>query len=111
MSTGFFCAEMADIQPEGMYVVIGCGAVGLLAITAGLRLGACNIVAVDPAESRLGIAEELGATSFSDSDDAVEFVLEATAGRGAEGVMELVGLPAAAAHAVRDVTAGTISVS
>ncbi len=29
-STGYFCAELAEVKPDGVYVVIGCGTVGQL---------------------------------------------------------------------------------
>ncbi len=111
LSTGFFCAQMTDIQPAGFYVVIGCGTVGLLAITAAVRMGATNVLAIDPVESRVQLASKLGAVGFSDSDQALQAVHDNTRGRGADGVMELVGLPAAQELAFRLIRpGGTMSV-
>ncbi len=93
-STGFFCAEMAGIQPDGVYVVVGCGTVGLLTVMAARHLGAQNIFAVDPIAARREHAESLGAKGL-DPDNAVAIVKQATNGRGADAVMEVVGLPAA----------------
>jgi 2-desacetyl-2-hydroxyethyl bacteriochlorophyllide A dehydrogenase len=95
LSTGYFAAEMAGITADGTYAVVGCGTVGLLATVAAFRQGARSIVAIDPNESRLHVAHRLGARPFSDAVQARAAVLDQTQGRGADGVMELVGLPAA----------------
>ena len=93
-STGFFCAEMADITPEKTCVVIGCGTVGLLAIIAAKHLGAEKLYAIDPVPERRKEAESLGATPLT-PDTAAAVIVSATDGRGADSVMELVGNPAA----------------
>ena len=93
-STGFYCAEMAEVKPDGVYVVIGCGTVGQLCIMVARHLGAKQIFAVDLVAERRDQAEQLGAVSLS-PDSVVAAVQEATDGRGADAVMELVGLPSA----------------
>lgn len=93
-STGFFCAEMADIAPEKTCVVIGCGTVGLLSIIAAKHLGAEKLYAIDPILERRKEAESLGATPLT-PDTAVAVIKSASDGRGADSVMELVGNPAA----------------
>ena len=45
-STGYFCAENAEVNVKGVYVVIGCGPVGLMTIVAALHLGAEKIFAL-----------------------------------------------------------------
>jgi threonine dehydrogenase-like Zn-dependent dehydrogenase len=47
-STGYFCAENAAIHSKGIYVVIGCGPVGLMTIVAAKHLGAEKLFALDP---------------------------------------------------------------
>lgn len=95
LSTGYFAADMVGIQPGGTYAVIGCGTVGLLAIASAYRLGAEQIFAVDPNEARLEIAASLGAVTFSDPTDAAREIQSQTGDSGADGVMEIVGLPEA----------------
>src|SRR6478736_9316246 len=56
-STGYFCAENAEIRPNATYAVIGCGPVGLMAILAAKHLGAEKLFAVDVIPERLAIAE------------------------------------------------------
>ena len=93
-STGFFCAEMADISPEKTCVVIGCGTVGLLSIIAAKHLGAEKLYAIDPVPNRRKEAEALGAIALT-PEQAVAAIADATDQRGADSVMEFVGNPAA----------------
>ena len=92
LSTGWFCAEQAGIEPGGIYVVLGCGPVGLCAILAARELGAEQMYAVDRVPERLELARRLGATTIDlDGEDPLSVVLDATAGRGADAVLEGVG--------------------
>ena len=111
LSTGYFCAEMAEAGPKGIFAVIGCGTVGLLCVISCLARGATNLFAFDPQSHRLTRAGELGAQTFSNEDEFIEAVMDATQGRGADGVMELVGMPEAQKLAYRIVRpAGIMSV-
>ena len=116
LSTGWFAADMAGVNSNGFYSVIGCGTVGLLAILAATqlmpeRVPPDQIIAVDPCESRLEIARQLGVTTCNNPAEAQAAVMDRTQGRGVDGVMELVGLPAAQELAYRLVRpGGTLSV-
>jgi threonine dehydrogenase-like Zn-dependent dehydrogenase len=91
-STGYFCAENAGINSKGTYVVIGCGPVGLMTVIAAKHLGAENLFAVDHSIERLQMAKEFGAYPLQASSiDVKEKILNATNGRGADAVMEVVG--------------------
>jgi threonine dehydrogenase-like Zn-dependent dehydrogenase len=94
-STACYCADLADIRPEGVTVVIGAGPVGLLGILAARRHGAATIVAIDPVPERRARATALGARAFEPGPEAVEAIYTLGGGRGADSVMEFVGLPAA----------------
>jgi threonine dehydrogenase-like Zn-dependent dehydrogenase len=90
--TGYFCAYQANINPSGTYVVIGCGAVGLMAIIGALQLGATSVFAVDTIPKRLQLAESLGARPLNaERIDVVSEIQERTHGDGADAVLEAVG--------------------
>jgi len=82
---------------EGEHVVItGSGTIGLLAAQAAIVYGAVPIV-VDPLDSRLSLARELGIehTINPAKEDSVERIKEITNGRMAEAVIEASGATAA----------------
>ncbi len=108
LSTAYFCAEMAGVTPGGVYAVIGCGTVGLLAIQAARQLGADRLVAIDPVPERRAMAESLGAEAFDVGERGVTRIGELTGGRGADAVMELVGIPSAQELAYRLIRPGGI---
>jgi alcohol dehydrogenase len=96
-TTGFFCADQAEIRPDGITVVIGCGSVGLCAIVAARFLGAETVVAIDPLVWRRIRAAPLGAITVSPEEaPAIVAELAAKTGRiGADSVLEAVGNPLA----------------
>jgi threonine dehydrogenase-like Zn-dependent dehydrogenase len=108
LSTGYFCAEMAETGPQGVYAVIGCGTVGLLCVMSCLTRGVEQLYAFDPQSHRLQQARQLGASTFDNEEAFVTAIAEATGGRGADAVMELVGLPDAQTLAFRVMRPGGI---
>lgn len=94
-STAWFCADLAGIRPAGVTVVIGCGSVGLLGILAARAHGASSIVAVDLVPERRARAEALGAVAAAPGPEVAAAVAAAGGRRGADSVLEFVGLPAA----------------
>jgi threonine dehydrogenase-like Zn-dependent dehydrogenase len=113
LSTGYYCAEMAGAGPRGVHVIIGCGTVGLLCILACRARGVepQNLLALDMQPQRLAMARRLGATPFSDPLELRESLAERSDGRGADSVMELVGLPEAQSSAFQLIRpGGTMSV-
>jgi len=90
--TGFFCANMAEIKSEGIYVVLGCGPVGLMAIIGAKLLGAVQIYAIDSIENRLSFALKYGAIPVHLYDEnPVYKILGVTNSVGADAVLEAVG--------------------
>ncbi|MGE9267489.1 MAG: zinc-dependent alcohol dehydrogenase [Verrucomicrobiales bacterium] len=86
---------VSRVKPEGgeTAVVVGAGLIGLLVVQALKKAGCGRVFAVDLDRERLRLAEELGAEAgWHALEDEVEGRLaEATAGRGADIVMEVVG--------------------
>jgi S-(hydroxymethyl)glutathione dehydrogenase/alcohol dehydrogenase len=74
--------------------VIGCGGVGLQAVSAARLAGAATVVAVDRDAAKLALATSRGATHTIDAstEDAVAGVLSAVAG-GVDHAIEVVGAP------------------
>lgn len=110
-STGYFCADNIDIHTNAVYVVIGCGPVGLMALISAKHLGAEKIFAIDHVPGRLKKAVEFGAIPLNPSQiDVKEKIFGSTNGRGADGVMEVVGSPEALRLAIEILRpGGTIS--
>jgi glutathione-independent formaldehyde dehydrogenase len=93
--TGYYAADLADIQPGESVVIYGSGPVGLMAAySAGIR-GASKIMVVDRHSDRLALAESIGAIPIDDSKGSpVEQVMELTDGEGADKGCECVGYQA-----------------
>lgn len=92
LSTGYFCAEMAEITADGIYVILGCGPVGLLAIMSAIEMGAKKIYAADIIPYRLKLAMSLGAIPLNpEKEDPSEIIKNVTKGAGADAVMDAVG--------------------
>jgi len=89
LPTGFHCADMAGIAPRDEVVVLGCGPVGLMAVGVAVTWGA-RVWAVDSIAERRAAAERFGATGLH-PDHVASAIREATSGRGADAVLELVG--------------------
>lgn len=102
--TGYFGAASAfnlltpEQVSESTVVVVGCGPVGLCAIIAAASFGPKHLFAVDGVDSRLELARGLGAeplnflTNKKEMEDRIRKV---TDGKGADVVIEVVGLSAA----------------
>jgi threonine dehydrogenase-like Zn-dependent dehydrogenase len=69
-TTGYFGADIADIDPGSTVAVFGCGPVGQFAITSAWMLGAGRVFAIDRLPSRLERAQAQGAEiiNFDTSD-------------------------------------------
>lgn len=112
LSTGDYCAGLAGVDATGVYAVVGCGPVGLMAIVAARHRGAERIVAVDSVPERLELARQFGAHSVNyEEGSPLDVVREATEGRGADAVLEVVGSPAATRLAVDLVRPGGVVAS
>ncbi|KAI8685237.1 hypothetical protein NCS55_00194300 [Fusarium keratoplasticum] len=103
---------MADIFPTGYYAasrflknvpdweldeltvaLVGCGPVGMCALASAIHLteGRARVYAIDSVEPRLEEARRIGAIPLNLNDSPAEKIREATDGRGADVVLEVVG--------------------
>lgn len=109
MATGFFCAQQAEIKPQGVYAVVGLGPVGLMTVLGAKEAGAEKVFALDSIPERMMMAKQFGADVIDISNAyPLEVIREATQGRGADAVMEAVGSGSAVRLAVELVRPGGI---
>ncbi len=108
LGTGWFGAVAADVEPGKTVVVIGDGAVGLLAVLASQQLGAERIIAMSRHPQRQQLAREFGATDIitERGDEGVEKIKELTDGIGAHSVIEAVGTQESMMQAIRSTRPG-----
>jgi alcohol dehydrogenase len=83
------------VRPGDTVAVVGAGPIGLSAITGAKLYSPSRVIAVDVADSRLEAAKRFGAdlTVNSSQADAIDYVLGATEGMGADVAIEAVGVP------------------
>lgn len=97
----------AHVEVGSTVVVYGVGGVGLSTVMGAKIAGASEIIAVDPLESRLEAALDLGAThTLIAGLDVVERVKEICGGYGADYVFEASGLPAVQEEALMTLRPG-----
>ena len=93
LGTGWFAADAANVKPGANVVVVGDGAVGLLAVLSAKQMGAERIIAMSRHESRQKLAREFGATDIvgERGDAGADRIMDLTCGVGADSVLECVG--------------------
>ena len=86
----------ADLPEGGTLAVIGLGPVGQLATRVGRHVGAGRVIGVDLVPERLAMAAAHGIETVDASsvDDVGEALLTMTGGRGADSVIDSVGMEA-----------------
>lgn len=102
MGTGWFAAEAANVGPGSTAVVVGDGAVGLLAVLSARLKGASRVIAMSRHEARQELAREFGATDIVEErgDEGAARIRELTNGLGADAVLECVGTPESMKQAI-----------
>ena len=108
MGTGWFAADAANTRPGTTVVVVGDGAVGLLAVLSAKQMGAKRIIAMSRHVARQKLAREFGTTDIVSErgDDGITGVLELTKGIGADSVLECVGTQQSMMPAIRSARKG-----
>jgi threonine dehydrogenase-like Zn-dependent dehydrogenase len=93
LGTGWYAADAARVRPGSTVVVVGDGAVGLMAVLAAKQMEAGRIIAMSRHKSRQDLAIEYGATDIvSERGDAgIARIKELTENVGADAVLECVG--------------------
>jgi threonine dehydrogenase-like Zn-dependent dehydrogenase len=93
LGTGWFAADAANVKPGCTVVVVGDGAVGLLAVLSAKQMGAARIIAMSRHEARQKLAREFGATEIvtERGGEGTARIKQLTKGVGADSVLECVG--------------------
>ncbi len=97
LPTAWQGVKYAEAGPGTTIAVIGLGPVGQLAARAALHLGADRVIGVDLVDERLATARRFGVETLDlrEVDGSVsDAIRDMTNGRGADGVVEAVGMEA-----------------
>jgi L-iditol 2-dehydrogenase len=102
LAVAMHAVDLAPFGPTDTVAIVGAGSIGLLTLLAVRRRGAGRILVTDRDPHRLGLARALGADEAIDASagDPVERVLAATDGRGADAVLEAVGIAPTVAQSI-----------
>ena len=97
--TGYFGADIAEIEDGDTVAVFGCGPVGQFVIASAKLMGAGRVLAVDAVADRLEMARAQGAEVIDfEKDDPVALIRELTGGIGVDRVIDAVGVDARHPH-------------
>lgn len=95
LTTSWQAAKWADIEPGGTVFVTGLGPIGQMSARIARHLGAARVIASDNVPERLEMARRHGIETLNTDDvDVPAAVLDLTSGRGADSVIESVGMEA-----------------
>ena len=100
LPTGYVAAARSRVRPGDVVAVIGGGMVGQLAAVSAQLHGAAAVVVSDPVESRRRAAVDTGNLA-ADPETLGEVLHQLTDGRGADVVIEAVGVSAGLDAALR----------
>ncbi len=94
--TGYSGIEWANMKGGETVAVFGCGPVGLMAQKAAWIKGASRVIALDVEDYRLAKAKALNNVEVINAgdEDAIEKIRSMTGGRGADVVVDAVGMEA-----------------
>ncbi|GAA4625404.1 alcohol dehydrogenase catalytic domain-containing protein [Cellulomonas oligotrophica] len=96
LPTAWQAVVNADVPAGGTVVVVGLGPIGQMAARIARHRGAGRVVGIDGVPERLAMARRHGVETIdaAATDDVVAAVRDLTQGRGADGVVEAVGMEA-----------------
>lgn len=86
--------RLADVQPGETLALVGLGPTGLMSLGLAVKRGPGRVFAFDPVAHRREYAHKsYGVEVLEPGEESVQQVREATGGRGADKVIEVVGTP------------------
>src|SRR5664279_1260083 len=96
LPTGYECGVLnGKIQPGSTVAIVGAGPVGLAALLTAQFYAPSEIIMIDPDDNRLSVSKKMGATKTINNrtEKAVEKLFSLTGNKGADTVIEAVGIP------------------
>ena len=108
VSVAVHAVAITPVRLADTAVVVGTGMIGALTIQAARLAGCARIIAVDLEDHKLELARQAGADEVVNpkTTDPVQFVLDATGGRGADVAFEAVGATEPIKTAIQSVRKG-----
>jgi len=108
VSVAVHAVNLTPLSPGDTAVVVGCGMIGQLTIQAAKAAGFATVIGVDVDDARLAVAQRAGADTVlnSKTSDVPAAVRALTNGRGADAVLEAVGMTAPIQTAIAAVRKG-----
>lgn len=100
LPTAWQGVEYAHVPEGGTLAVLGLGPVGQFVSRIGVHRG-FRVLAVDPVPERRAMAERHGILTYDLTDTVVDELRDLTEGRGADSVVDAVGLEAHGATGVK----------
>lgn len=97
LPTGFECGVLnGQVKPGDTVAIVGAGPIGLAALLTAQFYSPSEIIMIDLDDNRLAVSKTFGATQTINSgkENAVQRVKDLTAQKGADIVIEAVGIPA-----------------
>jgi alcohol dehydrogenase len=96
LPTGYECGVLnGQIKPGDTVAIVGAGPIGLASLLTAQFYAPSEIIMIDPDDNRLAVSKKMGATQTinNNKEKAVDLVMSLTNNRGADAVIEAVGIP------------------
>jgi L-iditol 2-dehydrogenase len=107
VSVALHAVSLVPVRPQDNALVVGAGMIGLLIVQALHAAGCSHIYVTDVDQTRLKLAQELGAAAtFAADPSLLPQVVSLTNGTGMDVVIEAVGINATVAAAIDSVRKG-----
>ncbi|MBO9201575.1 MULTISPECIES: zinc-dependent alcohol dehydrogenase family protein [Niastella] len=97
LPTGFECGVLnGQVKPGDTVAIVGAGPIGLAALLTAQFYTPAEIIMIDQDDNRLAVSRQFGATQTINNrnEDAIKRIYQLTGNKGADVVIEAVGVPA-----------------